>query len=301
MSKLLSIVTSMYNRKPEVLEVTDKLLFPSLVRNGDPKTQLIIIDDFSPLEKETRAMVSRHLPSLVRAFGDVVFIRNHYNQGFAQSFNSGIIRAEGQRVIVANDDLYFPEGSIAGLDKTLDGPEKFLVAGPVTNASSAWSFQYCRQAPHITSYEPAEIEKLERFATWLSEKMKGRTEVNNNLCGFCFVADKEILRAMGGFDERYRYGSYEDTDLIQRIARAFGQERIAINPEVFVGHGGPKGSSQSMLQHPWKMFAALLANGARYGHSWGYWTLLKRVAWGFRSQFTGRGTISELLPEHWEG
>jgi GT2 family glycosyltransferase len=292
----MSVITSMNNRRKETLDVIENLLLPSLIQNGNANMELIIIDDFSPLENETREVVERYLCGLEFKFGNVVFTRNQANLGFAKSFNRGIKMARGEKLIIANDDLYFPSNSIEKLSQTLDEQEGCLIAGPITNANTSWSFQYCKQAPKLKAYTHKEIEKLELFAKRLAETMKGRRMATDNLCGFCFAADSTYLKDIGGFNEKYGYGFYEDTDLIQRTVRQYGIEKIVINLEVFVGHGGVKGASGTMLQEPLKMVQALVVNGFKYANDWGYGKLLKRVVYGLRSQLSGKGTISELLP-----
>jgi GT2 family glycosyltransferase len=291
----ITIISSMYNRSLEVLEVIDKLFLPSLLENGGADRELILIDDCSPLKIETEAIIRKHLPELERRFGKVVFAQSETNRGFAGSFNKGLVLAHGKKIIITNDDVYFPPGSVGKLATTLDEQAGCLIVGPITNASTAWSFQYCRQAPTIKSYEAEEIAKLTQFSKRLAAAMAGRRMATDNICGFCFAADTNFLRLIGGFDENYAYGFFEDTDLIQRVAREFGAERIAINLAVFVGHGGIKGSSRSMLQHPLKAQLALIINGIKYANRWGWGKLLRRVIFGTRSQLTGKGTISEFI------
>lgn len=291
----VSIIISMYNRKRKTLKVIDQLLFPSLLNNGCKDTELILLDDCSPMEEETELLVGKYLTHLKERFGDVVYSRSSVNLGFAGSYNRGISMARGKQIIIANDDLYFPRGSIGRLVGTLDGPEKFLIAGPITNANTAWSYQYCRQAPHIVEYTRQETERLEAFGQWLHHLMEGQTLKTDNLCGFCFAADAAMLRAVGGFDQRYVYALYEDTDLIQKIVKRYGKEKVVVNQAVFVNHGGIEGASGSILQHPVKMACALVVNGIRYANRWGYWTLCKRIVFGLGSQLTGKGTISETL------
>lgn len=194
----ISVITSMYNRKSEVLEIITNLLLPSLLNNGSSNTELIIIDDCSPLKDETEALIGKYHRDLKCKFGNVIFTRNKSNLGEIRSINKGMYMAEGKRLILANDDLYFPRNSIERLAATLDEPEGYLIAGPITNASSSWSFQYCRQAPTLKSYSPAEIEKLEQFSLWLHERMRGRRKTTDNLCGFCFAADSQLLKKIGG-------------------------------------------------------------------------------------------------------
>lgn len=293
----ISIITSMYNRNPQILETIDNLLIPSLLSNGNSEMELIIIDDCSPLEDATGNLIGKHFQTLKEKFGNVIFTRNESNLGFAKNFNTGLYKAGGERIILANDDLYFPLNSIARLVQTLDEQEGYLIAGPITNASGAWSFQYCKQAPLLSSYEPAEIVELEKFSLWLYEKMRGQIMTTDNLCGFCYATDAAFLRELNGFDEKYGHGFFEDTDLIQRIAKEYGKSKIAINMEVFVGHGGVKGSSQTMSQELLKMNYYFFANAIKYANRWGYWKLLRRIVYGIQSQ-TGKGTISELLPEN---
>lgn len=293
----VSIITSMYNRKPGVLETIDKLLFPSLLNNGGSDMELLIIDDCSPLENETGILVKKYLRDLKSAFGNVIFTRNGFNFGFAKSFNRGIFMAGGKKILVTNDDVYFPQNSISRLVATLNEPEGYLIVGPITNSSNVWSFQYCKQAPLLKSYAPAEIAKLEKFSSWLYVQMKGQRMTADNLCGFCFAADSALLKELHGFDDKYSYGFYEDTDLMQRIAKEYGEQKIAVNLEVFVGHGGIQGPSETMKQEFLKMQYALITNGIRYANRWGYGKLLKRIFYGVRSQF-GKGTISEILPRY---
>jgi len=55
-----TIVVSLYNSRPETLEVIDKLFFPSLLNNITPQTQLIVLDDRSPLQKETNELIEKY-------------------------------------------------------------------------------------------------------------------------------------------------------------------------------------------------------------------------------------------------
>ena len=293
----VSIIISMYNRKLEIIETIDSLLFPSLLNNGCLDTELILLDDRSPLQVETALLVAKYLPDLTAKFGSVVYSRSPANLGFAKSYNRGISMARGEKLVIANDDLYFPRKSIEHLVQTLGGPEGYSIVGPVTNASTSWSYQYCKQAPRILGYAPQETEKLEAFARWLESAMKDKRVQTDNLCGFCLAADADFLKAIGGFDEKYGYGFYEDTDLIQRIASEYGKEKIGINLGVFVSHGGVNGPSGTALQQPLKMAYALLVNNIKYANSWGYGKLLRRLVYGFTSQLTGKGTISDLFPE----
>lgn len=289
-----SIVTSMYNKNNEVLKTIDNLFLSSLINNGNKDTEVIIIDDCSPLRTETENVINKHLPLLKDAFGSVLFIRNESNLGFAKSFNRGINIATGENLLITNDDVYFPVGSIQKLVDTLSESDHYALVGPISNNPELWSFQYCMQAPKIKSFSVEEINKLESFSIRLAYLMHDQRKTVDNLCGFCFATDASFLKSIGGFSEKYEHGYFEDTDLIQRINHSYGLKKVAVNMEVFISHGGPKGASQSFKQLPIKMVISLIINSFKYANTWGYGTLLNRYIYGIGSQ-KGKGTISELL------
>ena len=292
-----SVITSMYNKNKEVLETIDKLFIPSLINNGDKDTEVIIIDDCSPLKKETENIINKHLPLLKDAFGSVLFIRNESNLGFAKSFNRGINIATGKNLLITNDDVYFPVGSIQKLVSTLSESDHYAMVGPISNNQELWSFQYCKQAPKLKSFSAEETNRLESFSLRLASLMHGQRKIVKNLCGFSFAADAAFLKSLGGFSEKYKHGYFEDTDLVQRINHSYGFKKVVINMEVFISHGGPDGASQSFKQLPIKMITSLIVNSFKYANTWGYETLLERYIYGVGSQ-SGKGTISELLHEN---
>lgn len=297
MKIVTTIVTSMYNRKQEVLEIIDKLFFPSLLRNSNKNTELIIIDDCSPLKIQTDILIHKYLPELRKAFGSVKYTTNKENLGFAKSYNVGIQMAKGKNLLIANDDLYFPIGSINKLIDTLSESKDCGLVGPISNTPMMWSFQYCKQAPRLKSYSTEEIGKIEEFSIWLSEKMSGkRTMTDHHLCGFCFASKTNFMKEFGGFNENYGYGNLEDTDLIYRILHKYGKERLVINNEVFIGHGGIKGNSRTLLQQPLRMICHMIINSVIFSYRWGLKKYFKIVYFGIKSQLNGTGTISELLP-----
>jgi GT2 family glycosyltransferase len=289
----VSIITSMYNRKNSIIHLIDKLFFPSLINNASKDAELIILDDASPLKEETKALVEKYLPELKRKFKSVVFERNTSNLGFAGSFNKGIRMAKGEKLVLLNDDLYLPKGSISLLVKTLYENKCYGLVGPITNEKTAWTCQYCRQAPKIKSLSKAELGKIDAFAKLSRKLMKGKRVATNYLCGACLAADSSILRKEGLFDESYKYGLYEDADLSRKLSKKY---EVIVNPEVFIYHGGPKGTHNSLMQQPARTLYHGLRNTFKFGKKCGYFTAAAHIARGiYRS--TGRDTVSRLFEE----
>lgn len=263
-----SVVVSMFNARPETIEVVEKLFLPSVLRNASSDIQLVIVDDGSPLYKETKRAVEAFQRDLTTRMGDVVYFRNEENLGFAGSYNKGIERAEGEVVVITNDDIYFPEGSVMAMTNILRLADKAGALGPLIN--SAWSFQNITLFERIKNYSPEELQRIEAFAAWLRQVMVGKTYEmkgkNRNLLASCLALKREALEAVGYFDERYQYGMFEDIDLCRRLRNA--GYHLVLDEATFVEHGGPKGASMSLKQDRTRHIRAMIANAIKYADKW---------------------------------
>jgi len=288
-----SIITSMYNKDSSTIEVIDKLFFPSLINNASKNIELIVLDDASPIKRETALLMEKYLLRLRKGFGRVVLKRNPFNLGFAGSFNKGIRMAKGKKLFIVNDDIYLPKGSVSSLINTLYEDDSYGVVGPIVNEKDVWTYQYCKQSPMIESYSDEELKKIESFAELLRKLMKGQRIKTDTLSGFCFVADASRLRKEGCFCDSYKNGSFEDTDLFKRIKTKY---ELIVNPEVFVYHGGLHGAHLSLNQQRIKRHYNDMKNALTFAREWGYLTAIKHLLLGiYRS--TGKNTISELFEE----
>ena len=288
-----SIVVSMYNKKPGVIETIDRMFIPSVLNNGSKDKEIVIVDDCSPLEKETKEMILKHMPALKSRFGNVVFSRNPKNLGFGASYNRGISLASGERLLITNDDVYLPLGSVNALVSTLDENPSYGLIGPISNPNNMFTYQYCKQSPKINAYSNEEFQKIESFSKFARNLMAGRRINADVITGFCFAVKASLIREMGSFDEYFKFGYYEDTDFAKRVSQKYA---IIINPEVFVYHGGVKGVSGSAMQHPIKSLISVMVNGYKYGKKWGHFTAFKHSINGFL-RLTGKKTVSVLFKE----
>jgi len=293
----VSIIVSMYNKKPSTLAMLDKLFFPSILNQASSDYELILIDDASPLKQETSIIIEKYLPQLRLKFGSVIFSRNPTNLGFAGSYNRGINLAHGDYLVIANDDIYFPQGTIAGLVSIIKNNSQCGIVGPITGESQTWTYQYCKQAPRLKSYTPNELLKIERFAVNVRQALTGKIINTDALAGFCLVTKKSILADVGLFDESFTYGLFEDADLVARIRQKY---RVLIAASIYVHHGGIKGSSVSLKQHPLRLNQARFINAYKYGRKWGMYYMLSGVLKGlYRS--IGADTITAELKDKTSG
>jgi GT2 family glycosyltransferase len=249
----------MYNARPEIFEVLDELFFPSLIRNGSANKQLILLDDASPLEHETQRLIAKYLPDVKTRFGDFRFIRNAANLGFAGSYNKGMRMAEGANLVVTNDDVYFPVGSLDGLVSVLKEPQAGIV-GPVTNY--AFSYQNTRLFGRLKDHSAAELQRIERFAQELKTKVGKKVIPVDRLTGFCLAISGDLHRQIGGFDDGFTFGAFEDADYCIR-ARKVGWQ-VLLDASTFIEHGGAQGGSLSFKQEWLKTRRHWLMNAIRF-------------------------------------
>ncbi len=284
-----SIVTSMYNKMHYKIELLDFMLFSSLLSNASSDKELIILDDCSPLEKETKHLVEKYLPELKQKFGNVVFQRNPSNFGFSKSFNRGIELANGENLLITNDDVYFPAATIDSLILTLQSSPDYGMVGPITNQKSCWTYQYCRQAPKIRDYSGGELKRIEDFAQFI-RRLAGKKIIETDVVfGFCFALKREVIEEAGVFDESFVFGSFEDTDFARRVAEKY---KLIVDTSVYIHHGGLEGTHSSFNQHTLKSAVSFVANAYRHGKKWGHAKTAHHILRGLY-RTTGRNTISE--------
>ncbi len=263
MAPTISIVASMHNRKQQTLDIVDKLFLPSILKNATKDMQFILIDDQSPMSVQTKAIVDKHAPMLKKRLGQFLFVKNKTNLGFAKSYNRGMSLSKAPLLLVTNDDVYFPQGSIEKLARAANDDKHAGVVGPVTNCASA--YQNTQLFKKLESYAKPEIDRIEKFSQWLSQVMHGKTYSVKKLIGFCVVYKRDILDKTGLYDTKYIYGNAEDDDLHHRIVKQ-GYDLKLIG-DIFVEHGGISGGHASIKQRPLHMARHYVLNCLKFGIS----------------------------------
>ena len=160
----------------------------------------------------------------------VVVIRNETNRGFPAGCNQGLTRARGRYIVLLNNDTIVTAGWLDGLIacSLYDWP-KVGMAGAVTN--------YSRQ-PQQIPVDYADVGGIDAFAAKRRRDFAGQALQVARLTGFCVLLRREVLDHIGGFDERYGLGFFDDDDLSVRARRAGFQLFVALG--VFVHHFGSR-------------------------------------------------------------
>lgn len=302
----ISIVVSMYNVKQPAIDVIDNLLLPSLLKNASSDKEIIFVEDGSPLKKETYGIIRKYKEGLAE-FGNVDFVDNEENLGWAKSYNKGIRAAGGDIILQVDQDVYFPKSSIDRLVTILIENPQLGMLTPITNRIDSGSYEHWYQAPQIQSYHPKELAKIELAAKKMWE-LNGKQvlEVNRDgVMGFCYAIPRELVKELqekgqvkkgqGPYDEIFKYAFWGDTDLIRRIEKDY---KLGIAAGVHVHHGLPKHKpAPSVWQHPVKATWALwFFNPFRYGIKWhDYREALKHIKLGIKRNITNRDNIGEYF------
>jgi len=202
--------------------------------------EIIIVDNGSGPETLAR----------LAALEDVRIIYNPENLGFARGCNQGIAAATGSHVLLLNNDVFVtPEW----LDRLLGA----LQRNPAAGVSAPRSNNVAGDQMLAVTYkdESAMLAyAVERSRTW-----DRRTYHTDRAIGFCLCIDRRLLAEIGGIDERYGVGNFEDDDFCVRV-RAAGYE-IVVCEDVLIHHFGSvsfKANNvdyKSQMERNWRLFA----------------------------------------------
>lgn len=182
---------------------------------------------------------------LARARGLTV-IRHDRNRGLSAARNTGMRAATAPIVAFIDDDCEpFPpwaELLMAGYADDGTGREVTGVGGPVVPITGSGFM--ARYVERNNRHEPLELELTASQALpyrfllylrnqWTTRPPKPRRDVYS-FTGGNMSFRRDALLEVGGFDERFRFGS-EEEDLSRRLRRT-GRDRLVFVPEAWLSH-----------------------------------------------------------------
>jgi GT2 family glycosyltransferase len=220
----------------------------SIARNTAwPSLEVVVVDNGSEPPAACPERPAWRLP--------IRLLRNEDNAGFARGSNQGLAAATGDIVVLLNDDTVVGPGWLARLVAHLEADPRLGLVCPVTNEIGS-------DARIETAYET--IEQMEALARERAVSHAGRLRDTGIVPLFCAAARRDVLTEVGGLDERYAVGMFEDDDLC-RTLRAKGY-RLGVAEDAFVHHVGQASFSRLSDQ---QYLAIWEANQRRYEEKWG--------------------------------
>jgi len=195
-------------------------------------------------------------------------IHNETNQGFAVGNNQGMGAAEGDYLLLLNNDVAVTPGWLRGMKACAEKKPEIGIVGPMSNYVSG------PQLVQEVSYDTGTLEGLDRFAHLFAQRHAGQAQPFWRVVGFCMLIKRAVVEKIGGFDGRFGLGNFEDDDFSLRARLAGFESWIA--KDCFVHHFGNRTFNGARIDYPeslkknWQIFKqkwgipADLAYGASY-------------------------------------
>jgi len=184
-------------------------------------------------------------------------ILNDRNLGFAAGNNVGLAAASGELLVILNNDTYVTPGWVRTLCAHLRRDPALGLVGPVTNNIG-------NEAKIAIAYE--DMPGMISAAGMKTRAHCGVRTPIRTAAFFCVAMRREVFEAIGGLDEAFGLGFFEDDDYCRRVERAGWS--IALAEDVFVHHH--LSASFDALKAETRR-ALFETNKAIYESKWGAW------------------------------
>jgi GT2 family glycosyltransferase len=226
-----------------------RMALESVLANTHVPYEVVVVDNASA--EPTRD----YLEALAARNHHIRLIRNERNRGFAAACNQGLVAARADRLVLLNNDTIVPPDWLAGITRHLADPAIGLV-GPTTNR--------CGGAAEIrTSY--TSYGQMLSFAGEHEQDANGRPPVDISVAEmFCLAIRGDVFEKVGGLDERFEIGMFEDDDYSRRVRDA--GFRVVCAEDAFVHHFGE--ASLGQLAADGRYGELFHANRRRFEEKW---------------------------------
>ncbi|MDY6790233.1 MAG: glycosyltransferase [Thermodesulfobacteriota bacterium] len=221
---LVSIIILVRNQ----LAYTRKCM-ESIINHTSLPFELIVIDNAST--DGTAEYLKSELPRLIPE-DRLQVIKNKKNFGFAKGNNQGIAASRAGYVLLMNNDVVTTPGWLSKMIRCAEESPLIGIVGPKSNYVSG------PQLVKSVSYNTNNLKGLKRFSTEFAEKNDGKSVRYWRVVGFCMLIKRVVIEKIGGLDERYGLGNFEDDDFSLRATLAGYESRIA--QDCFIHHFGSR-------------------------------------------------------------
>lgn len=184
-------------------------------------------------------------------------ILNPDNRGFAAANNQGLAVAEGEFLVMLNNDTHVTPGWIATLMGHLRRDNTLGMLGPVTNNIG-------NEARIDIRYE--DMDGMLQAAADYTARHLGQLTPLRTAAFFCVMLRREVYERVGPLDEAFGVGFFEDDDYCRRVEQAGW--RIACAEDVFVHHHLSASFNKLKQKERQALFER---NKLAYEAKWGPW------------------------------
>lgn len=216
---LVSIVMLTFN----ALEYTRRCV-DSLSRHTAYPHEVIFVDNGSTDGTKD------YLRDIVAVNPNYRLIDNPANIGFSAGNNQGAKAARGEYVFLLNNDVLVADGWLESMVSALERDERIGMVGPISNYISGR--QRLEEIPYKND------EGYYGFARTVRTANRGKVTPRRRIAGFAILIRKALYDELGGLDESFGSGNYEDDDLCLRV-REKGYA-IMVDESTFLHHFGSR-------------------------------------------------------------
>jgi N-acetylglucosaminyl-diphospho-decaprenol L-rhamnosyltransferase len=246
-----------YNTGPLLAQCVRSLL-------SDGADRIVVVENGAPHSARTAlAPLTTEHPE-----ADVVILRPERNLGFGAGVNRGLAVLAGAAVppdwvLACNADLRVHTGALAELRRALTERPAWAVVGPRIFNEDGSVYPSVRQFPDLVDAAGHALFAIFRPENRFTKRYSPGVPAGDDLAdagwvsGSCFLARRQALDELGGFDEAY-FMYAEDMDLCWRAHQAgWG-----------IGFAGAAGITHiqgvSTARHPYKMMLAHHRSALRF-------------------------------------
>jgi GT2 family glycosyltransferase len=162
----------------------------------------------------------------------LTLIANRRNRGFPAAINQGLQVAKGDYLVLLNNDTVVTHGwlnrLIAVSNEKAENQRPVGIVGPMSNYVSP------PQMVEAVSYQT--LDALPAFASQWRQDHRGKWFPSPKISGSCLLMTRVLYEAIGGLDEQFGLGMFDDDDLALG-ARKAGFE-LDVAQDVFIHHFG---------------------------------------------------------------
>jgi GT2 family glycosyltransferase/Tfp pilus assembly protein PilF len=238
----VSIIIAAFNQA----DYTKKCL-ESIKRFTKVSHEIILIDNAS--SDRTEKMFPNEI-NYVRYF------RNKSNVGFPAAINQGILQSIGEYVLILNNDTIVTEGWLERMVNAAESDKQTGIVGPISNAVSGV------QLDKNASYK--NVSELPAYAAKVRKQNADQLIEFPRVAFLCTLIKREVIEKLGGLDERFSPGNFEDDDFCLR-AQLAGYKTVIVK-DVFIHHYGSKSFTANGIE---KYAERLRINEGIFVNKWG--------------------------------
>jgi GT2 family glycosyltransferase len=217
----VSVVVLGYNR---FAETTQDCLASLLADPDCDDWQLVVVDNGSDAPNRDAFEQARE------RYPRMELVRLEENRGYPGGMNAGLEKAKGESIVLVSSDVLLPVGTVGCLSAAMQAHPDAGLIGPVSN--------YAGNEQRIFIEAGLPVAEVLRagglFADAGGEDVSCLAAFRLDFC--CVCLRRGVYQELGGFDEAFNPGYYEDFDYSLRVRNA--GYPVLIAEHVFVYHEG---------------------------------------------------------------